>query len=229
MKNQILPVITILFCLSSVSLSQSTRDLQLWNETVVSLPIIKSKDENGKEFDRFSVQLIGNFRIGRNSIQSGDKRIGAGFEYRINKFVSLQPSYLYRAEKTRGRRTTFESRFRFALNLQKDWRKVHLRQRNMLDYRKRKSQSDDPTFYRNRIQVIFPMKKFQPYLMDEVYYQFESKQITRNRLFFGFNRRINKNVTSDFFYVWQRNRQGTIKDVHGFGVNLRIRISLFGQ
>jgi len=225
MKNRIILLITILFCLTSVSLSQSSNDLQFWNETIVSLPVIKSKDENGKEFDRFSVQLIGNFRLGRNSIQSGDKRIGAGFEYRINKFVSMQPSYLFRAETTRGRRTAFESRFRFAVNLQKDWTKVQLRQRNMLDYRKRQSSANDPTFYRSRIQVIFPIKKFQPYVMDEVYYQFESKQITRNRLFFGFNRRINKNLTSDFFYVWQRNRHGTIKNINGFGVNLRIRIS----
>lgn len=225
MKNQILPAIAILFCISSVSLSQSTSDLQFWNETIVSLPVIISKDEKGEEFDRFAVQFIGNFRIGGNSIQSGDKRIGAGFDYRFNKFVSLQPSYLYRAETTRGRRTSFESRFRLALNLQKDWTKVYLRQRNMLDYRKRQSSANDPTFYRSRIQVIFPMKKYQPYVMDEVYYQFESKQITRNRLFFGFNKRINKNLTSDFFYVWQRNRHGTIKNINGFGVNLRIRIS----
>ncbi len=218
-------MITILFCLTSVSRSQSASDLQFWNETIVSLPVIISKDEKGKEFDRFSVQLIGNFRLGRNSIQGGDKRIGAGIEYRFNKFVSLQPSYLFRAETTRGRRTAFESRFRLALNLQKDWTKVQLRQRNMLDYRKRQSRAEDPTFYRSRLQVIFPMKKFQPYVMDEVYYQFESKQITRNRLFFGFNKRINKNLTSDFFYVWQRNRQGTIRNIHGIGVNLRIRIS----
>ena len=225
MKNQILPAIAILCCISSVSLSQSNSDVQFWNETIVSLPVIISKDEKGKEFDRFAVQFIGNFRIGGNSIQSGDKRIGAGVEYRINRFVSLQPSYLFRAETTRGRQTAFESRFRLALNLQKDWTKVQLRQRNMLDCRKRQSLADDPTFYRSRIQVIFPMKKFQPYVMDEFYYQFESKQITRNRLFFGFNKRINKNLTSDFFYVWQRNRQGIIKNVHGFGVNLRMRVS----
>jgi len=225
MKNQIFPAIAILFCISSVSLSQSNSDLQFWNETIVSLPLITSKDENGKELDRFAIQFIGNFRLGRNTIQGGDKRIGAGFEYRFNKFISLQPSYLYRAETTRGRRTAFESRFRFALNLQKDWTKVQLRQRNMLDYRKRQSLANDPTFYRSRIQVIFPIKKFQPYVMDEVYYQFESKQIKRNRLFFGFTKRINKNLTSDFFYVWQRNRQGIIKNIHGFGVNLRIRIS----
>jgi len=225
MKNQILPAIALLFCISSVSSSQSTRDLQFWNETIVSLPVIISKDEDGKEFDRLAVQFIGNFRIGRNAIQGGDKRIGAGVEYRFNKFVSLQPSYLFRAETTRGRQTAFESRFRLALNLQKDWTKVQLRQRNMLDYRKRQSLANDPTFYRSRIQVIFPIKKFQPYVMDEVYYQFESKQITRNRLFVGFNRRINKNLTSDFFYVWQRNRQGTIKNSNGIGINVRIRVS----
>jgi hypothetical protein len=219
---KILVLIILMFPICSFS--QNTRDFQFWNETVVTLPLIKSKDKKGKEFDRFSVQLIGNFRIGKNSIQSGDKRIGLGFDYRLNKFVSLQPSYLYRAETTKGRRTQYESRFRFAVNLQKDWQKIRLRNRNMLDYRQRKSRVEDPTFYRNRVQVLFPQKKFEPYIMNEVYYEFDSKKLTRNRLFFGFNKRINKNLSTDTFYVWQKNRTGTIKTIHAFGVNLRIRI-----
>jgi Protein of unknown function (DUF2490) len=213
-----------IFILPLTIFSQNTSDVQFWNETVVSVPFIKSKDKNGKEFDRLSGQLIGTFRIGKNSIQSGDIRIGAGFEYRLNKFVSLQPSYIYRSEKSRGSRRLYESRFRFAVNLQKDFAKIRLRNRNMIDYRQRKSRETDPTFYRNRVQVIFPQKKFEPYIMNELYYDLGSNKITRNRLFFGFNKRINKNLTTDIFYVWQKNRTGTIKTVHGFGINLRIRI-----
>lgn len=215
-------VLVLLFSLNAFP--QTTTDVQFWNETVVTLPLIKSKDKDGKEFDRFSAQLIGNFRIGRNTIQGGDKRIGGGFEVRLNKYVTLQPSYIYRAETNRGRPTVYESRVRFAVNLQKDWSKIRLRNRNMIDYRQRKSRVEDPTFYRNRVQVLFPQKSFEPYIMNEFYYQFNTKQISRNRLFFGFNRRINKNLATDVFYVWQQNRSGAIKTIHAFGVNLRIRI-----
>ena len=213
-----------IFIIPITIFSQSTNDVQFWNETVVSIPIIKSKDKNGKEFDRLSGQIIGIFRIGKNSIQLGDKRIGAGFDWRVSKFLSLQPSYIYRAENSRGGGRLYESRIRFAANLQKDFAKIRLRNRNMIDYRQRKSRITDPTFYRNRVQVIFPQKKFEPYIMNELYYELGSKKITRNRLFFGFNKKINNNLTADTFYVWQKNRTGTIKTVHGFGINLRIRI-----
>ena len=220
MKKLLILVLLLPVCI----FSQNSTDVQFWNETVVTIPVVKSKDKNGREFDRLSAQIIGNFRIGKNSIQGGDKRIGAGFEYRLNKFVTLQPSYIYRAETTRGRRTAYESRIRLAVNFQKDWSKIRLRQRNMFDYRQRKSRVEDPTFYRNRVQIVFPQKSFEPYVMNEFYYQFSTKQITRNRLFFGFNKRINKNLTTDTFYVWQQNRSGLIKTIHGFGLNLRIRI-----
>lgn len=214
----------LVLLLPIASFAQGSTDVQFWNETVVNVPILKAKDKDGKEFDRLTGQIIGNFRIGRNVIQGGDKRIGAGFEYRLNKFLTLQPSYIYRAETNRGRPTQYESRIRFAVNLQKDWSKIRLRNRNMVDYRQRKSRVEDPTFYRNRVQVSFPQKHFEPYVMNEFYYQFNTKQISRNRLFFGFNKRINKNLTTDTFYVWQQNRSGAIKTIHGFGVNLRIRI-----
>jgi Protein of unknown function (DUF2490) len=213
-----------IFIIPITIFSQSTSDVQFWNETVVSVPLIKSKDKNGKEFDRLSGQILGTFRIGKNVIQSGDLRIGAGFEYRVSKFLSLQPSYIYRSEKSRDSRRLYESRFRFAVNLQKDFAKIRLRNRNMLDYRQRKSRVVDPTFYRNRVQVTFPQKKFEPYIMNELYYEIGSKKFTRNRVFVGFNKRLNKNLTTDIFYVWQKNKTGTIKTVHGFGINLRIRI-----
>lgn len=216
--------LAVFLMLPIVIFSQNSADVQFWNETVLNIPLVKSKDKEGKDFDRLTGQIIGNFRIGQNSIQGGDKRIGAGFEYRLNKFVTLQPSYIYRAETNRGRNTQYESRIRFAVNLQKDWSKIRLRNRNMIDYRQRKSRVEDPTFYRNRVQVLFPQKSFEPYVMNEFYYQFDTKQISRNRLFFGFNKRINKNLTTDTFYVWQQNRSGAIKTIHGFGVNLRIRI-----
>lgn len=99
-----------------------------------------------------------------------------------------------------------------------------MRNRNMIDYRQRKAQAMDPTFYRNRIQILFPKKSFEPYRMNEFYYQFDTRQISRNRLFVGFNRRINKNLTTDTFYVWQHNRTGAIKTIHAVGANLRVRI-----
>ena len=154
-------LLAVVFLLPIINFGQNSTDVQLWNETVFNIPLLKYKDKDGKEIDRLTGQIIGTFRIGRNAIQGGDKRIGAGFEYRLNKFVTLQPSYIYRAENNRGRPTQYESRIRFAVNLQKDWSKIRLRNRNMIDYRQRKSRVEDPTFYRNRVQVVFSAKEFR--------------------------------------------------------------------
>jgi hypothetical protein len=218
-------VMVLAVILSALNVNaQDSTDVQVWNETTISIPVIKSIGTDGKKFDRLSAVISGTFRVGGDVLQGGDARITLGFDYRINKFLTIQPTYVYRAEKTSGRHRTFESRYRFAVGLQHDWKNVKLRHRSMIDHRELYSRPSDQTFYRSRFQVLFPTKSIEPYLMDEVFYQFDNKQITANRLFIGFNRKLSKNVSIDPFYLWQHNRSGSVKTIHAFGANLRIRI-----
>jgi hypothetical protein len=68
-------IVLVIFWLSISAASQNTvpeSDFQVWNETTFSLPVIKSKDEKGKNFDRLSLLLITSLRFGQNRLALAD-------------------------------------------------------------------------------------------------------------------------------------------------------------
>jgi len=115
MKKLFLLLLIIFYCLSPV-LSQTSAtdsaDYQFWNETQLIFPLVKSKDDSGKTTNKLSFLLNGNLRVGRNIRQLVDERIGFGFDYKHNKYVSFTPSYLYIAQQSAAGAKQYESRLR---------------------------------------------------------------------------------------------------------------------
>lgn len=229
--NRILILITISLLTTAGVFSQNTppiTDVQVWNETTVTVPLIKKKDSKGKETEKLSVFFNGVLRVGRNVSHFVDERVGFGFEYKFNKYVSFTPAYLYVAAQPFQGRRDFESRLRFSVNLEKKFKNFSVRDRNMIEYRFRNSRANS-TRYRNKLQFNIPVMRdkkelFTPFIADEVYYDFREKEWTRNEFSAGISKKINKNFTMDFFYLF-RNTQGTsLKYVNAFGVNLKIKI-----
>ncbi len=224
-----------------------TDDIQFWNETTVTIQLAK---KNEKEVSLF---FNGILRIGRNVSRPVDERIGFGFDFKINKYIKITPSYLYAAAQPYQGRREFESRLRFAVNLEKNFnfaqtpeeiksgeekrKKFVINNRNLVEYRFRNSRSNS-TRYRNRFRFDYPLYKestkdingekkkvkkelFTLYAADEVYYDFEAKDWTRNELSIGIKRKINKNLTAEFFYLLRNNKGTVLKYVNVFGVNLK--------
>ncbi len=226
-------LITVLFLLpfsfiESSAQSPPVEDVQFWNETSVSFPIYKTENSKGEKTERVGMFFNGVMRVGDNVSRPVDKRLGFGFDFKINRYVGLTTSYLYAAgTPVRGRRE-YETRLRFAVNLERKFKKFSLRNRNLVEYRFRNGR-DDSTRYRNRTQFSYPILKngkefFTPYAMDEVFYDFLPKQWTRNEITGGVSKKINKNLTTEFFYTLRNNRGNTLKYVNIFGVNLKFRI-----
>jgi hypothetical protein len=215
-----------LVLVSKVNLFSQTppeTDVQFWNETTITIPLVKKK-----ESDKLSLFFNGVLRFGDNVSRPVDERIGFGFDYKINKYLGFSPSYLYvAAQPVRGRRE-YESRLRFAVNLEKKFKKFSLRDRNLIEFRLRNSRSNS-TRYRNKLQLNYPVLKagkeyFTPFVSDEVYYDFQARAWTRNDFSAGLSKKLNKNLSADFFYLLRNNRGNTLKYVNIFGVNLKIKI-----
>lgn len=203
-------------------------DFQFWHETQLQFPIVKSKDSSGKEVDKISLFVSGNLRFGGNYTRLVDERIGFGLDFKINKYLSLTPSYLYRGGQPFGNRKEFESRFRFAATIENKWKKFSLRDRNLVEYRLRNSRSDSVR-YRNRLTVNIPVLKnkkeiFTPFVADEVFYDFHEKAWTRNEFSAGISKKFTPKFTVDFFYLNQRNRGNVLKNINVLGVNLKFKI-----
>jgi hypothetical protein len=229
MKFQILVCLIIFGAISAVAQTTPPEsDFQFWNETQIIVPLIKSKDKKGKDFERVSLFLSGTLRFGRNYTRFVDERIGFGFDFKITKLLTLTPSYLYRAAQPYQNRKEFESRFRFAASVENKWTRVSVRDRNLIEYRMRNSRADSVR-YRNKLQFNFPIHRakkeiFAPFVADEIYYDFHEKAWTRNELTLGVNRKFTPDFSADFFYLNQRNRGNVLKTVNALGVNFKIKI-----
>ncbi|MCU0238290.1 MAG: DUF2490 domain-containing protein [Pyrinomonadaceae bacterium] len=203
-------------------------DTQFWNDITISKTLIKAKDKKGKEFDKISIFFTGNLRFGNKLKSLVDERIGLGFDFKVNKYLTLSPSYLYRSNKATLVRRDYESRFRLAVTLEKKWTKISLKDKNLIEYRLKNSRSDSVR-YRNKATLAFPILKdkkelFAPFIADEVFYDFRDKHWTRNEFSAGITRKFTKNFSADFYYLRQDNRSGFPKSVNAFGINWKIKL-----
>ncbi len=202
-------------------------DNQLWHETQLVVPLVK-KDESGKTIEKLSLFVNGSLRFGRNISRLTDKRIGFGFHYQHNKYISFTPSYIYIAPQSAAGAKVYESRLRFAVNLENSWQKFSVDDRNLVEYRFRNILSDSVR-YRNPLRFRFPIKKDKkellvPFAANEIYYDFQAKTFSRNEFSIGASRKISSNVTANFFYLLRINKGNFPKQLNVFGVDLTIKL-----
>lgn len=210
-------------------LTPPRNDSQFWNETQFIIPLKIDKDNHGKEFDRVALILTTTLRVGRNWQYLVDERIGFGFDFKVNKFLTLSPSYLYRADQPYIGKSERESRFRLAATLEKKFKYFSIKDKNLIEYRDRYRNVANSTRYRNKLIFSIPITKdkkeiFTPFISDEVYYDFSVKAWTRNEISAGITKKFNNFFSGDFFYLYQRNRGNTLKNINVAGINLKFRI-----
>jgi len=214
---------------SSAACAQTPEtDFQIWNETNFVLPVVRSKDEQGKTVDRLSLLLLTNLRLGQNRAAPVDERIGVGLEIPLNKYFTFTPAYLYVATQPGRFRREFEHRIRFELGYAYKFNKFTFKNRSRVEYRVRNSNKDTVRF-RNQFSIHVPVRKndkelFVPFISTEPYYDFTLKRWTRNDFAIGITRKLNDRVTAMFFTGWRHNTLGLPRDVFPVGMNLKIKL-----
>lgn len=216
--------ISVLFSVKIFSQTLPERDFQSWNDIQLSFPLIK----NDKEVEKLSFFVSGTLRVGRNLSHFVDERIGAGFDIFVNKYVSLTPSYFYRAGQPFAGRKEYEHRLRFDVSLEKKWSAFSIKDRNRIEYRIRNSRSDSVR-YRNKIQLKIPVKTdgkeiFAPFVATEPFYDFQAKAWTRNEFSAGISKKLSPNASGDFYYMLQSNRGNVLKTINIVGISLKFKV-----
>jgi hypothetical protein len=232
MKRKYFFIIVCIFLFSQSVFTQTTPpedDVQFWNETSLTFPLIKRTDSNGKESTKLEGFIAGNLRVGQNIKHFTDERIGGGINYKINKYFTASTSYLYAAEQPyKGAKNGYEHRLRFDFTGEKKWKTFSLKDRNRVEYRIRNSRSNS-TRYRNKLQLKIPVKSdgkelFAPFVADEVYYDFSKDEWSRNEFSVGISKKINNNFTTEVFYMLQNNTGSVLKRKDIIGLNLKFSI-----
>ena len=84
--------------------------------------------------------------------------------------------------------------------------------RSRFEFRERED-SDEVWQYRNKLSVkpsiSFTKYKLQPYVADETFFDSDSKELNRNRLYSGLSFNISEQLKGDIYYLWQRSKSSS--------------------
>lgn len=212
--------ILVLLISSIGSRAQSTRssqtDTQNWNDVYFTVPLAGPVD--------FIMQ--GTIRNGRDVSRPVDERLGVGFVFKVGKYLTVVPNYLYiDAQPFEGRRT-FENRLSVTSIVRFPVGRFTFAERNIFERRLRTAGVS--TRYRNRLQVdyrIGPDKhKLSLFVSDEVFYDWSFNAWGRNRAAVGISKVLNKNVTLELYYLRQNDSHSVPGDLHVIGTAWRFKM-----
>ncbi|HZS06176.1 MAG TPA: DUF2490 domain-containing protein, partial [Blastocatellia bacterium] len=184
-------------------------DTQAWEEIQLAIPLHRKID----------LLIIGHLRIGRDVSAFVDERAGAAFAFKVNKYLTLTPGYLYRADQPVATQHNHEHRLNLAGTVSIPLGRFTLSDRNLFERRWRAPA--DSVRYRNRFQIERPIKlgntEFRLFVNDEVFYDWSLHGWARNRFAVGVSKTFNEHLTGDLYYMRQNDGHSRPGDLHIIG------------
>lgn len=164
--------------------------------------------------ERIDLKLYG-FYIGELDVPSAQ----ADVPVRLNKFLTITPSYLYYSVPADGldelanRPGAFsdsyaEHQFRIDGTVTIPMRKLEVSVRNMYVRRFRPAPADDANRYRGRIGIAYPLavkgRTWKPFTSYEGYYEHNNGGWNKDRVWVGVTLPLTKRVFFQPSYLWER-------------------------
>jgi hypothetical protein len=206
----------LLIPVSAQSLLDQT-DNQQWTDVQLAIPVTTQFDFN----------LLGTLRLGRDISHTIDERVGAGFTFRLNKYVNVSPNYLHIGMQPFSGRRIWENRLTFPVQVRFNLGDFRLSDRNQIERRMRNN-GVKTTRYRNRLQVERGVGPdglaLSLFVADEVFYDWSIDRWVRNRFYVGGIKVFNKHFTQDFYYLRQNDGVSISGDLNVIGTTLRLRL-----
>ncbi len=215
-------LLLFLLCLPTLAQTSSnpSDENQFWSETQVYLPLNEKTD----------LVFIGVIRAGGNF--SGfyrpiDERGGGAIAFKLNKYLTLMPTYLYIAQQPTPTRKNAEHRLIMNVTGKFSLGKFNFTDRNLIERRVRHSLSDF-VMYRNRLQIDHPVKlgslNFRIYVADEAWYSTMADAWVRNRISGGVFKQFTRRFYAEFFYLRQNDGRARPGDVHALGTLFKVTL-----
>ena len=197
-------------CAARAAAQAPEKDTQSWNDVQLTVPMTKKAE----------FVVAGTLRIGGNLTTAVDERWGVGFNYKLNKYVTLSQLIFSREARPPNGRRERETRLTLGATLQKPIGKFTLSDRNAFERRWRAPQVD-AWRYRNRVRLEHPFKidktKFTWFISDEVFYDWSLHDWVRNRAAIGAYHAFNKHFTLELYYMRQNDGRSRPGDIHIIG------------
>ena len=216
-----LPICIFLLLMSSCvvrgQVTPSQTDTQNWNDVFLTVPLAGPVD--------FIMQ--GTIRNGRNISRPVDERLGIGFSFKLGKYLTVIPNYLYIGMQPFEGRRVFENRLSVASTVRFPVGRFTVSDRNTFERRLR-DPGIDATRYRNRLQIEHPIgrkeRRLSLFVSDEVFYDWSFDAWVRNRAAIGVSKVVNKHFTLDVYYMRQNDSRSVPGDLHIIGSTWRFKL-----
>jgi hypothetical protein len=192
-------------------------DTESWTDVQLTIPMSKEVD--------FLIQ--GTVRIGESLTTPVDERWGFGFNYKVQKYLTLNELYFHREAAPPNGKHEYEDRLSFGATLNIPVGGFTLVNRNWLERRWRHPQVDAWRI-RNRVRLEHPFKiqkqQFTFFVSDEVFYDWSLHDWVRNRFGVGANHAFNKHFTGELYFMRQNDGRTRPGDINIIGTVMRFRL-----
>lgn len=192
-------------------------DFQYWNTEAISWKIS----------DDWKLSLEEEFRYANAAKDVYYQHSDLGFTYSgLAKWLDLGANYRQVYEENKNR---WLAENRPHLNATLKWKidEWSFSNRSRFEYRNREDR-EDFWRYRNKFTLKTPFKvtgfSIQPYIADEVFYDFDVETVNKNRLFGGFELSLTKNLKADIYYFWESSEKNDDwNDTNTLGTKLTLQ------
>ncbi|MFH1621965.1 MAG: DUF2490 domain-containing protein [Candidatus Omnitrophota bacterium] len=214
MKKGIVLIIFVFF-FASYSFAFDDDDFQHWITTSASW---KMDDEWNMSFEE-------EFRLGDDAGNLYYHHSDLGFTYSgITDWLDVGVNYRHVFEE---KSSDWKQENRPHVNATVKWKMgdVPLSNRARFEYRNRQD-AENYWRYSNKFSVKFPLKftrlNIQPYIADEIFYDFNEETLNRNRVYAGFSFTLLKNLKAEIYYLLESNEKSKDwNDTHALGTKLK--------
>lgn len=178
-------------------------DFQVWN----------TDSEEVKLNKHSKLMLEQEFRWADNASDFYYQHYDAGYQYILNKYISLGGGYRYIKEKKATSRFMVEDEPYFAAFTSWDLFNFQFNDRMRIEYRYFDYQVNSWRF-RNKLDLKFPWKftkfQIQPMLSDEIFFKFNGIDLNENRLYGGLSFALTKNLKGELCYMLRNTKNLTV-------------------
>ena len=196
---------------------------QSWNEVQFIVPLVRTEDAKGKTVNKVTAIFNGIGRFGRGQLVDG--RAGAELNFRVNRYLTLVGSALYRGDEVVENVRHGETRLAAGATLTLLLSRFSIRDRNLIEHRVRVDRNDI-NVWRHRLQISHPVTHngktlFSPFLSEELFYDTHAHRVNNNELFLGVTRQLSKRTALDIAYIRNDTAPANVN-----GLSLALKITL---
>jgi hypothetical protein len=214
MKKGIILIISFVI-FTSCSFAFDDGDFQYWNAETISWKIN----------EEWKAKLEEEFRFGDDAGILYYQHSDLGVTYTgLAKWLDVGVNYRHVFEE-KDHKWKQENRPHFNGSFKWELGDFDLSNRGRFEYRNRED-AENYWRFRDKFTVKLPgftRFQFQPYIADEIFYDFDEETFDRNRLYGGFSFKLCNHLNAEIFYLHQSSKKDNKwSDAHVLGTKLKL-------